>query len=142
MARQGGIVRVTLTRRAYMPGGVLGLLELPGIHLGTLELPWEDNHPEESCIPLGIYPMKWWESPVHGWVLRLSNVPHRSDIEIHAANHVTELRGCIAVAMSEHMSYGEPFVMDSQRALRILRDALPVTEEHIIVIVNYTGGVL
>lgn len=135
-------MRLTLERRAYMPAGVLGILRFGARHIATLELPWEDNHPEESCIPVGVYVLTWWESPTHGWVLRVHDVPGRTDIEIHPANKVTELLGCIGVGMSEHMSFGEPYVQESHRAMQVLIDWLPRGEQHSVEIVNYQGGEL
>ena len=66
----------------------------------TLErLPSDPVHP---CIPAGIYALQKYISPHLGReVLLLLNVPGRSEIEVHNANYVYQLLGCIAVGQSE-----------------------------------------
>ena len=75
----------------------------------TLERPWNDNQPctEEylatgkgprpSCIPAGRYKSEWFNSPTYGWVLRLKDVPDRSDILAHWGNFVKNTVGCICM---------------------------------------------
>lgn len=71
----------------------------------SLELPWLDNQTDISCIPEGEYWVQKWESPTFGKVLRVFDVPGRTDILIHPANYVgsknpktgrSDLKGCIA----------------------------------------------
>lgn len=66
----------------------------------TLELPWRQNKPLKSCIPVGKY--KWVKefSPHFGYrCCELKGVPGRSEVKIHIANRVSELQGCIAIGM-------------------------------------------
>lgn len=64
----------------------------------SLELPWKDNEKNISCIPKGIYNAEKHFSPrFKTEVILLKNVPNRDAIEIHPANFVRQLRGCIAV---------------------------------------------
>lgn len=63
----------------------------------TLELPYKDNQEDISCIPTGKYILEKYDSPKHGWIWRFKNVEGRTFIEIHIANEVSELLGCIAV---------------------------------------------
>ena len=51
-----------------------------------VELPWNDNRRGLSCIPPGEYEAELYESPKHGRVYQLIDVPGRSNIQIHAAN--------------------------------------------------------
>lgn len=62
----------------------------------TVERPWAQNRPTFSCIPAGLYPLTLYDSPRHGRVYLLQNVPQRANIEIHIANVSSELEGCIA----------------------------------------------
>ena len=63
----------------------------------TLERPWLDNAPGVSCIPVGEYPCRRrWSNHLNMEVIGVYDVPDRSEIEIHPANYVTQLAGCIA----------------------------------------------
>lgn len=66
----------------------------------SLELPWRDNQRGISCIPEGVYDAILHDSPKFGKSIWIQNVPNRSEILIHYANYVRELRGCIAVGRS------------------------------------------
>lgn len=69
----------------------------------SLELAWNDNENNISCIPPGDYICKWTLSPrltkVHKqdtFTYEVLDVPGRSGIRIHSANYFYELLGCIA----------------------------------------------
>lgn len=63
----------------------------------TIERPWKDNIPRESCIPAGMYIMKrGWYNRGNYEVFEIVNVIGRSLIKLHKANVMTELLGCIA----------------------------------------------
>ena len=69
----------------------------------TLELPYLDNHPQTSCIPVGNYPViksaGWGNIPYEHFAVQ--NVPHRQGICIHIGNYAEGKRvdseGCILV---------------------------------------------
>lgn len=92
-----------------------------------LELPWKDNKQNISCIPAGIYPVETYNSPKHGKVFLLKNVPGRSMIEIHAGNYYTDIEGCILPGKDLKEIDGDGFmdVVDSRPALQELFDMLP-----------------
>lgn len=63
----------------------------------TIELPWEDNLPQHSCIPEGRYELKRRYSTRFGQHLLVEHVKDRELILLHPANDaLKELRGCIA----------------------------------------------
>ena len=63
----------------------------------SIELPWNNNLAERSCIPEGKYSIVMRFSRRHGLHFILQRVKGRSLILIHPANHaLRELRGCIA----------------------------------------------
>lgn len=69
----------------------------------TLERPWVDldadgkRDPGVSRIVPGTYQVKRrLDSPKHGEVFQLQDVPDATNIQIHVANLPTELEGCIA----------------------------------------------
>lgn len=100
----------------------------------TVELPWNDNHPDTSCIPIGSYNFITYFSPKHGFDVWLAqNVPDRADIEIHPANWSSQLLGCIGVGDSIGVISGIPAVLNSQDTFRRLKEALP--EAFIITII-------
>ncbi len=89
---------VLCLRRTYHEGGTNGSLSIAGKEIcKTIELPWRDNRRNASCIPEGRYRLGLYPSRKFGMRLLVQDVPGRSGILIHAANHAaTELRGCIA----------------------------------------------
>lgn len=89
--------------RTYHKEGTNGLLTMgansePVCY--TIELPWRNNEVNRSCIPEGTYVLKRRYSTKFRWHLEVKDVPGRSYILIHPANHAErELRGCIAPVM-------------------------------------------
>ena len=98
--------KAKLTRRASTDEGTAGVLTFGGQSVFTMELPWRDNKPRVSCIPLGIYECAIVRSPKFGLVYGVKNVQGRSHVLIHAANVAgdvamgfdSQLHGCIAPA--------------------------------------------
>ena len=94
---------IELVRTEYRSDCTLGRLIVTGdkgIHLFecvTLELPWRRNMVRTSCIPTGRYAVELERSQaLRADLWELKGVPGRSEIKIHAANYVAQLRGCIA----------------------------------------------
>jgi Family of unknown function (DUF5675) len=116
-----------LVRRPSTPDGVLGVWFNPdGAELcKTIELPWKNNEPDISCIPAMLVTFERFMSPAHGQVWEATNVPERSEIEIHAANLASELKGCIGVGDTFGTLSGHAAVLNSQVTLNKLRAALP-----------------
>ncbi len=122
--------KVILHRLSSGDEGTFGILTTDsGFSCSTGELPWHDNKPNESCIPIGVYHCVWGNSLMHGDCYHVEGVTNRDHIEIHAANYMgdkckgmkCELLGCIAPGMSTG-------IMDSQKALVFSRIALQKLE--------------
>lgn len=109
--------------RSPHPTGVNGILLLDGVELcKTIELPWLENRPRISCIPAGRYQIKKRCSVKFNWHFELVDVPGRSAILIHPANHAAlELKGCIAPVL-QHTGEGKG--SSSRIALECLKDRL------------------
>lgn len=118
-----------LERFAYMPNYTLGKLYGPaGVEVYTLERPWRDNQPYVSCIPCGLYSLR------QGTFLRGGGVPNlefvdsetlpRTHIEIHPANTVDELHGCIAPGLSYSHEGADVYLHDSATALGRIMQSL------------------
>ena len=79
----------------------------------TLELPWRDNKPNESCIPEGSYYCSRVNTPKHGEVFLVKNVPDRSAILIHKGNVVEDTEGCILVGEEFGVLQGKTGILHS-----------------------------
>lgn len=137
-----------LNRYAYLERVTLGVIQLPGARIFTVERPWLPDPdtanpaglPERSCVPEGTYLLEPHHSPRFPNVYALQNpslavwhyaVPPgahgRAGILIHAGNDVSAVVGCIAVGLSAEASAYAPGgyrITDSQRALQMVRDYL------------------
>lgn len=85
--------------RSHLAGATVGFCDLPSGRLQTLELPWRDNERNKSCIPEGTYIATRDETGDYRYY-KITGVPNRSDIELHPANDVHELRGCTAFGLT------------------------------------------
>lgn len=87
-----------LERFAYTPLGTFGRLFAPEFFVWTVERPWANNAPRESCIPEGEYalaPRRFNRGGYNTW--EVTGVPNRSLILVHKANTMNDLLGCIGV---------------------------------------------
>lgn len=99
------VLLVKCTRKIETEVQTLGLWEVTDSLTGalvftckTLELPDKDNASNISNIPKGIYDCEMTYSNAFKKMLYLiKDVPGRAGVRIHAANYVTQLRGCIAL---------------------------------------------
>lgn len=107
---------VVLKRFCYHPEGTLGVIELAGKKLFTIERPWLDNAQNVSCIPTGTYLTRWRESPRFGFTWELRDVPDRSYILIHAANYPSNVQGCIG--LGEGLMGDKIAVSNSRKAVK------------------------
>ncbi|MDD7888006.1 DUF5675 family protein [Flavivirga sp. 57AJ16] len=84
--------------RAYFEEGTNGALFYSGKLLcHTIELPWNDNKRNISCIPEGVYEIEPRFSKRFKHHLILKDAKDRSFILFHPANDaLKELQGCIA----------------------------------------------
>ncbi len=91
----------------------------------SLELGWNDNQPDISSIPAGVYrcSLRWSQEHKHA-VFGIDGVVHRSSIEIHSANWtqnpetgVWELLGCVAFGTSRGVLDGQDAILSSVAAV-------------------------
>ena len=81
--------------RTYFPNGTNGVVLLQLCN--SIELPWQNNQHQISCVPEGRYELRKRYSPKFGWHLQVMDVPGRDLILMHPANDaLKELEGCIA----------------------------------------------
>lgn len=114
--------KVILERFAYTPFGTFGRIIYGDFRAFTVERPWVNNTPRESCIPDGIYDMQWYNSPKFGqtWALLGETVSlfpesgkRRAAILIHAGNTMDDLLGCIALGATLGNVNGKWAVLNS-----------------------------
>ncbi|GGH74231.1 hypothetical protein HNQ91_003823 [Filimonas zeae] len=88
---------LTLTR-TYYAKGTNGVLEVNGkVFCYTIELPWNNNKRQASCIPEETYFLAKRFSVDFKHHLLVQGVKDRTYILIHPANNaLRELQGCIA----------------------------------------------
>lgn len=101
------MIKLRLKRLALLPECALGVLLVDGLPMfTTIERPWLNNKPNESCVPAGTYPVKWVKTQTSGNLdghgIGIEDVPGRSLIRIHKANIATDVKGCIGVGMQFH----------------------------------------
>jgi len=117
----------------------------PTLRLQTVEQPWRDNKPYQSCIPAGEYWLVPYDSPRHGqtWAIVGGNVgfpetdPHilRSECLFHVANWADQVQGCIGPGMGRAIDPARgPMVTSSRAALAELKQAMSVEEIHTLTI--------
>ncbi len=88
----------------------------------TLELPWLNNIPFKSCVPIGCYKLairtKWKHSDDYGHTFELKGegVKDRPGCLIHPANWPYQLHGCIAPGHAIGDLSGKRAIKDSRNA--------------------------
>lgn len=90
-----------LKRVIYRPECTLGVLtqELEPLAL-ICEDPMHWNQSGVSAIPAGSYYIEWYNSPTHGMVFIIKDVPGRTFIEMHVGNTPKDTLGCLLVGKS------------------------------------------
>lgn len=91
---------IVLERWCYHKrGGVFGELRIMGtaFHCATLELPWKNNQTNISAIPVGIYSIRLGNFKGKYRNYELEDVPWRTAVEMHRANRIRDLLGCIGL---------------------------------------------
>lgn len=130
---------ITLTRFERSSTHTAGTLVVNGQQFFTIEREWNNNKVGSSCVPVGIYRVRAYNSPRFGpsWILSnhelgIGEFPgqsKRSGILIHRANFSFELQGCIAPGMSygvlRHKQKTYPAVHRSREAIQNLLKLLP-----------------
>jgi hypothetical protein len=129
---------VTITReknQADPDQGTFGELVIPGMfRCVTIELPWRDNKPGISCLPLGTYELEWsWSNRFNKYLYLIKeNIPDRSGFRIHSGNFAGDVamgyksnsEGCILLGTSRGVLNNQKAALSSQIALGRFHDAM------------------
>lgn len=119
------MIDALITRIDSDDEGTLGKLSMLNKTWFLLELPWRDNLPGLSCIPVGIYTVKWTKSPrLKKYTYEILGVPDRAGIRIHGGNFAGKVKeflshslGCPLIAYKVGRMLGQRAVLDSRRAV-------------------------
>ena len=105
--------------------GVFGVLLHGDIPFAvTLELPWKDNKPEESCIPIGLYRCERTISPKFGKTFEVVGVQERTHILFHKGNFTKDTKGCILIGEMFEPIEGRPGIIKSGRGFNEFMERL------------------
>jgi hypothetical protein len=152
-------MKLLLRREPPHPDCTLGLLEIPGLTLCTIERPWIPSAKSngglkgKSCVPPGVYQLVKHSSQKHGRTWALVNhdldVVHyegddqdpdedRATCLFHVANYARNVEGCIGVGLAHALTNGEHWVTSSTRAMQRLQAAVPWENGHELTIEEST----
>jgi hypothetical protein len=135
---QTNSIKLVLSRK-YLPSQTVGrfiiLNEDKVVHqFVSLELPWNNNQKNCSCIPEGVYIVNKIESVTRGECFHVTNVKDRTAILIHKGNYASitgksDTLGCILPGMYADDINGDGLidVCESGIALSKMLDVLPDT---------------
>lgn len=113
-----------ILKRTYKKFYTKGIITMPdGQELYTLELPWRDNKIGKSCIPEGRYVVDRDRTGKQQWYrFRNEETAPRTHIEIHPANFLSHLQGCVAPCMSMNEENDmNPIAIDSESACELIK---------------------
>ena len=79
----------------------------------SLEDPDKDNQINVSCIPVGTYTCKRFNSPTHGETFQVMDVEGRTYILFHRGNTHINTMGCILIGEKFHFLQGIPSIAGS-----------------------------
>jgi len=118
-----------LTRYGSIPGiGTFGKLQC-GVHsFATVEQPWRDNKPFESCVPNGTYNLVSFSSPKFGEVFAMVGATVSKYVSekaryaclFHQANWPSDVKGCVGIGKNVVHIKGLLAVNNSQFSLQEL----------------------
>lgn len=137
-------MNISIVRFAYTPMGTFGRLLMPGFECFTLEEVWNDNKPNISCIPVGVYGIKRGVFPRHKETFEVMDVPDRSAILFHTGNTISDISGCIVLGRDLGWVDSKWAIKGgtSAPAYRQFMNVLTGELRAVLTISNYHGGVL
>jgi hypothetical protein len=130
-----------LVRYKHLPTATIGKLEVVvdghSETFATLELPYDDNRSNHSCIPCGTYKLNFeFSNKFVRNLWELKGVPDRAEIKIHAGNTPKDTNGCILVGTTASTYLGNPALINSRKALSDLHWLLSRYKEATLEISN------
>lgn len=134
---------LTIKRTAYTQYGTFGALALKsslaedGVPFAvTLEDPWNDNAPFDSCIPTGTYRCVRVLSPRFNDTFEITEVESRDHILFHKGNTEKDTVGCVLVGEQYEKIAGVPGIAHSGKGYGEFMDMLEGEDEFILTITD------
>lgn len=130
-------MKIEMIRYESTSDGVFGILKVNGEKFHTVEKPWNNNEPFESCIPAGNYKLVPHDSAKYGVVLCMINpelnITRYQEVEskryaclIHPANYAKDVEGCIGLGKARY----ENMVTHSRKTTAHFYSLVDPTESH------------
>lgn len=128
----------TLVRENCENGCITGTLKVGDFECKTLELEWNDNTPNKSCIPVKRTPYvcKRVNSPRFGNTFEVTGVEGRTHILFHAGNFPKNTSGCILLGMEVN---DKNYLTQSKVAVKAFLEELQGYNQFSLTIVDETG---
>ena len=126
------MIFLELKRRKYTDQQTIGTMNVykDGVFvccLATLELDWESNERNSSCIPANGYNLTHYSSDKYKNVLQVMDVPNRSYILIHNGNYNKHTKGCILVGLT-HTDINADGYLDVQSSMAAMNKLMGICE--------------
>lgn len=123
------MIALELLRVGQSSRGTFGVLRHGDVPFAlTLEPPWKNNAPGESCIPAGRYECVRVRSPKFGNTFEVTGVPGRTHVLFHKGNTIEDTEGCILIGEEFSGTFDRPRIASSERGflelLSLLDDEL------------------
>ena len=110
--------------------GTFGMLLInKKVFCATLELPYNDNKRNVSCIPYGFYTCEKTHSAKFGTVFEIMDVPNIDNILFHAGNTINDIEGCIIVAQYHGKLKDDRAVLNSGKTYKSFMNTLKDANE-------------
>lgn len=110
------MIALELLRVGQSSRGTFGVLRHGDVPFAlTLEPPWKNNAPGESCIPAGRYECVRVRSPKFGNTFEVTDVPGRTHVLFHKGNTIEDTEGCILVGEEFSGTFDHPRIASSER---------------------------
>lgn len=118
--------KLTIVRVSTLNEGTFGVMLFDGKPFAvTGERPWLDNKESVSCIPVGMYLCKRYESAKYPDTFEIMNVPKRTYVLFHKGNFpLKDSEGCILVAEKFEEVNGKVAVLESGHGFKEFIDKL------------------
>lgn len=128
----------TLVRENCENGCITGTLKIGDFECKTLELEWNDNTPNKSCIPVKKTPYvcKRVNSPRFGNTFEVSNVEGRTHVLFHSGNFPKNTSGCILLGMEVN---DKNYLTQSKVAVKAFMEELQGYNQFSLTIIDETG---